>query len=367
MYCELKNILVTGAGGIGGFNFVKALRLSEKYTHEKLNIIGTDYNPYHLHFPYLDKKIQTPKHSDNTFRPLITDIVKRFDIQFIHPHPSVEAKIISQNRKQFIDLGVNLLLPEAQCIGAPKLEMLHKMQLGGISIPKTQTINSLSDITEAFKKIDSPLWIRANTGAGAYLGLKVSTENQAKLWIELNHLQHRALRTDFIIHEYLNGRDVAFDSLWHNGELITSYSRERLEYPFKHISLSGLTGTPSVSRIVYDKEANNIGIAAVKAFDSKPNGFFSVDMKADSNDKLKVTEVDGKWHTTSPLWGYAFNLINRCLGYNLAYIYLKLGSNENITLDIPKTNLFLDDYYLLRQMDCGVLLLKNNKVKLKLT
>jgi carbamoyl-phosphate synthase large subunit len=81
-------------------------------------------------------------------------------------------------------------------------------------------------------------------------------------------------------------------TLWFKGRLITSYVRERIEYPFKHISLSGITGKPSVSRIIYNEEANRVGARTVKAVDREPHGFFSVDLKGDTEGKLKVTEVE---------------------------------------------------------------------------
>ena len=40
----MKKILVTGSGGIGGVNFVRALRVID----EKFFIVGTDFNQYHL-------------------------------------------------------------------------------------------------------------------------------------------------------------------------------------------------------------------------------------------------------------------------------------------------------------------------------
>ena len=43
----MKKILVTGSGGIGGVNFVRALRVID----EKFFIVGTDFNQYHLEFP----------------------------------------------------------------------------------------------------------------------------------------------------------------------------------------------------------------------------------------------------------------------------------------------------------------------------
>ena len=117
--------------------------------------------------------------------------------------------------------------------------------------------------------------MRAKTGAGGRLSLKVNSVEEAKRWIELNVLQGRAKPSDFIVQEYLPGRDLAFDSLWH------------------------------------DSKVTEVGIAAVKALSPMPHGFYSVDIKEDADGKPKVTEVDGKWHTTAPLWGYAVNELRK--------------------------------------------------------
>lgn len=130
----------------------------------------------------------------------------------------------------------------------------------------------------------------------------------------------------------------------------------RLEYPFKHISLSGITGTPTVAKTIHEDKINKIGVAAVLALDPKPHGFYSVDIKEDGNGKPHVTEVDGKWHTTAPLWGYAVSKVLCDIKYNLAYLYLKLGYEEEIP-NIPRTNLFPENYYLIRQLDSGVVLI----------
>ena len=42
----MKKILVTGSGGIGGVNFVRALRA----TDEEFFLVGTDFNQYYLEF-----------------------------------------------------------------------------------------------------------------------------------------------------------------------------------------------------------------------------------------------------------------------------------------------------------------------------
>ncbi|MEZ0346255.1 MAG: hypothetical protein ABWK01_06875 [Infirmifilum sp.] len=51
-------ILVTGSGGIGGVNFVRALRLAEKMGKLKYFIAGTDYNQYHILFPQVDARVR---------------------------------------------------------------------------------------------------------------------------------------------------------------------------------------------------------------------------------------------------------------------------------------------------------------------
>ena len=83
---------------------------------------------------------------------------------------------------------------------------------------------------------------------------------------------------EFIIQEYLGGRDLAWDSIWYDGKLIVSYCRERLEYPFSKLTMSGITGTPTVSRIVHDDKINKLAIESVKMMSSKPHGCFSLDI-----------------------------------------------------------------------------------------
>ncbi|MFP3401858.1 MAG: hypothetical protein RXP91_06350 [Nitrososphaeria archaeon] len=220
-----------------------------------------------------------------------------------------------------------------------KLHIYNRLRERGAAVPGTFHVGSTEDIRGAFRELGSPLWIRHVSGAGGRLGLRVDSAEEAELWVRLNVVQGRAREGDFILQEYLPGRGLAFDSLWFEGELVTSYARERLEYPFRHISLSGITGTPSVARTIVDGAVNGVGISAVRALSGRP----------------VVTEVDGKWHTTAPLWGHAFA---RALGdpeYNIAHLYIRLGYGEGIP-DVPRTDLFPGDYYMIRQMDSGMIL-----------
>lgn len=237
-----------------------------------------------------------------------------------------------------------------------KLEIYEALSRYNVPVPRTAAIDSLKDIGDAFSEIGQPLWIRAKHGAGGRLGLKVDTPEQAQHWVKLNALQNRAATSDFVLQEYLPGRDLAFDSLWFKGKLVTSYARERLEYPLKHISLSGITGTPTIARTVKDQRLNEVGVEAVRALDPQPHGFFSVDVKESLSGEPVITEVDGKWHTTAPLWGYAFAKVFDKPEFNIAYVYLMLGLDGSLSFDLPEFDLFPGNHYLVRQLDAGVIL-----------
>ncbi len=332
------------------------MRLAEKQQNKKLFIVCTDHNPHFLNFSEADIKIVSPRHDDASFVPLLLESIKKYNIEFLHPHPSSEARVVSENLASFEKANVKTYLPKPTSIMPDKLEIHNALAKNHVRVPKTVEVNSFEDIDRAFSEIGKPLWIRARRGAGGRLGLKVETSEQAKHWVELNRLQHRADIADFVIQEYLPGRDLAFDSLWFKGCLVTSYCRERLEYFLKHISLSGITGTPTIARTLVDEKINRIGMEAVKALDSQPHGFFSTDIKEDASGNFVVTEVDGKWHTTAPLWGYAFAKALKKPELNITYQYLRLALDGGTDVDLPNYNLFPENFYLVRQLDAGVIL-----------
>jgi biotin carboxylase len=349
----MTRVLVTGSGGLAGVNFVRALRLSSKGYY----IVGTDFNKYHLLYPDVDARYLTPKHSDRSFIPRIAEIAIKEAADFLHPQPSSEAYVISGKRAK---IPCKVFLPPASVmrVGQDKLLSEKRLKAKGIPVAKTAEVKGKADVRAAFSKLGKPLWVRARHGAGGRLSLLCNGPAEAALWIELWVKRGGVEYDEFILQEYLPGRNIAWDSIWRDGKLVTSYSRERLEYPFKHISPSGITGTPSVSRIIHHPRLNEVGQKAVMAIDPKPNGAYSVDVKESSDGRPCITEVDsGKFHSTMPLWGY---IAVKHLGLpeyaNLADLYVRLGMGEDVRDMPPKTDLLPDGYYLLRDMDVGAYL-----------
>ncbi len=349
-------VLVTGSGGLAGVNFVRALRASDRDYY----IVGTDFNKYHLVYPDVDLRFLTPRHSDGTFIPSVSTIVREEKVQFLHPQPSSEALVVSRNRDK---LPCKVFLPESRImrVGQDKLLSQKALSKKGVPVARTVVVEKFSDVRGAFSQLGSPLWVRARHGAGGRLSLLCNDYREAQHWVELWVLRGSGV-DEFIIQEYLPGRNVAWDSIWYQGNLVTSYSRERLEYPFKHISPSGITGTPSVARTVVDASVNDVAADAVKAIDPRPHGAYSVDLKESASGVMCVTEVDsGKFHSTMPLWGYvAVKHLNLPWYANLADLYVRLGLGEEPSRAIPRTDLLPEGYYLLRDMDAGAFLWKED-------
>jgi len=357
----MKKILVTGSGGIGGVNFVRALRASD----EKFSIIGTDFNQYYLQFPDVDTRINSPRHSDSEFIPLIKKIVSDHSINFIHPQPSSEALVISKQS----EFKSKTLLPDSTILSHDKLTTQKNLSENNFPVSSTQILSSISELPSIFDTLGGgPLWIRAKKGAGGNLSLLCKTSEEAQHWIELWILKKKAELSDFMIQEYLPGQNIAWDSFWYNGKLIASYTRERIEYPFKHISPSGITGTPTVSKIIVDESINKMCESAIKSFDKNPHGNYAVDLKGDHENRMNITEIDsGKFHTTTPLWGYiSSKIFKQDSVFNLPYLYVKLGLGDITEPEILGNDIYPDQTTLLRHIDCGDWILKEDGSKVQI-
>jgi len=351
-------ILVTGAGGVGGVNFVRALREAPQAFY----IAGMDFFKYHLEFPSLDARYKSPPHNSADYMDFLTKLVEKEKIDFLHPQPEVEVEVIANNLDR---VRCRTLLPKKETIKNARDKYLTYLKLKDKSLVPKTTLYSEENLEEIFEELKSPVWIRLRKGAGGTLSLPCNTIEEAKHWVNLWMKKKGVSERDFIVQEYLPGRDIAWDSLWYNGELVTSFARERLEYIFPHVSPSRVTGTPLVSRIIEDSVVNEVAVEAVKALDEKPHGFFCLDMKEGKDEKPYVTEINIKVHTTLPLWSYiAVSHFKMPHWANIPYLYVKLGLNhDEMSLnEIPKFKL-LPKSTLLRHIDCGIILVEEDGCK----
>lgn len=347
-----KTVLVTGAGGIAGVNFVRALKASDR----NYRVAGTEYDKYYIELPDLDSRHRSPRHDSQDFVGTVSEVARREGAEFIHPQPSSEAFVLASRREE---LPAPVFLPDAASmeVGQDKLLTQERLAKASIPVASTRKVGSVEGIEGAFKELGAPVWARARHGAGGRFSLLCQKPSEAEEWVRL-WVDRGVEASEFILQSYLPGRNIAWDSIWKEGKLVTSYCRERIEYPFKHISPSGITGTPSVARIVHERGVGDASERAVKAVDPRPHGAYSIDVKEDAEGRPAVTEVDaGKFHTTMPLWGYVGVKHFKLPWYsNLADLYVRLGLGEEPPAGVPRTDLFPAGYYMIRNMDSGVIL-----------
>lgn len=351
-----KRIIVTGAGGPAAYNFIQSLRMAR----EKFYIVGTDVNKYHIELSGADVFYQLPSALDPKYIDVLNKLIQKERIELVHPQPDVEVKRLSEEREK---VKARLFLPNKRTIDIcqNKFKFNQIINKAGVKTAQSFYIQDEKSLRVGFKELKKnheKIWIRAIRGAGSRAALPLTQVEQAiawiKYWIEMKGLSWR----DFMISEFLPGREYAFQSLWKEGKLLMSQARERLEYLFGNIMPSGQTSTPSIARTVNNKAVNQAAYQAIKAVDSHATGIFCVDLKENKKGEPCVTEVNaGRFFTTSHFFSEA--------GLNMPYYYLKLAYGERISKKFKKFNNLKSNIYLIRMVDMGYKIIKKGKWRIK--
>ena len=347
----MKRILVTGAGGSAAFNFVDSLRIAK----EKFYIVGVDTRPYHLELTQVDKKYLIPRVDESNYLVELNKIIRKEKIDLVHPQPDIEVGFISKNRDK---LEAKTFLPSPLAIERcqNKASLIKILEKEKIKTGESYLVENEKNLKRIIKKMRSnheKIWIRVIRGAGSKGSLPVKTFDQAKAWIEYWKNMKGVGYKDFMATEFLPGKEFAFQSIWRDGELITSMARQRLEYLYGHLSLSGQTSTPSVAVTVHRRDVNEIATRAVLAVDKKATGIFCVDMKENKDGIPCVLEINvGRFFTTS-------NFFSRA-GSNMPYYYVKMAFEEKLP-KLEAYNPIPDNWYWVRMTDMGFKLVKKGK------
>lgn len=351
----MKRILVTGAGGPAGINFVMSLRIAP----EKMSIIGTEANKHFFYLAATDKRYLVPRATKPGYVDRLNKIIRKEKAEFLHAQPDVEVGVVSASREK---LEAPVFLPSKRAVTAcqDKLESAKLWKKKNVPVAGFIELREESDIDKAFEKLGKPMWIRARHGAGGVGSTPAHDKETASAWIR--YWKARKMGWEFIAQEHLPGRNMAFHSLWKDGELVTSMARERLEYIYPHLAPSGITGTPAVQRTIHSKAINSTGTEAVLAIDSDFNGLACVDLKENREGIPCATEINaGRMFTTSFFFPFASKLILKNYHANIPYLYVKLAFKESIP-DVPRYDALPKDIYWIRHIDAPARLVKNGKV-----
>jgi carbamoyl-phosphate synthase large subunit len=349
----MKKILITGAGGPAGANFVKSLRMGG----EKFYIAGSDMNASNLELADLDSYHLFPSSGARDYIEILNKTIEKEKIDFVHPQPDIEVFVLSENREH---INAKVFLPKKETVKTcqDKMALTKALEKNNVSVPESFPIRSLRDLTRALEVLlinSDKAWLRAIKGAGGRASLPINEVEHGAMWIDYWR-KNRGLDWDnFMLAEFLPGREFAFQSVWKDGELVTSQARQRLEYLFGYLTPSGQTSSPSLAKTVNRDDLNKIATEAVLAVDKEASGVFCIDLKENSKGLPCVTEINaGRFFTTSNFFSEA--------GANMPYIYLKLAFGEPFK-KIPRYNPLPEGWYWVRRMDMGHKLVRGERWK----
>ncbi len=300
----METILLLGAGGSAAANFLDALRQSE----HRYKVVGADASPTHLHLSDCDERAVIPRADANGYLEALLALIERHRVDVVHAQPDTDVRSVSRLRDK-LPAATYLPSPEAIELAADKLAFAQAMEAAGVAVPVAAVVESEAHLADVVTKmlVDHPkLWLRARTGAGARASLPVRKAEQAVAWVRWWAEERGMSASDFMLSEFLGGREFAYQSVWQDGELVAGQARERVEYLYGHLTPSGQTSTPSVARTVAEPEVDSLACAAIKALDPRPRGVYCVDIKESSSGEPKVTEINaGRFFTTSNFFAHA--------------------------------------------------------------
>ncbi len=350
-----KRILVTGAGGSPGSNFIASLRLVKD---DNLYIVGADINKEHLELTEgVDKKYILPTVDSPDYFTKLNAIIDHEKIDFVHSQPEPEVWAISHHKDE-VHAKTLFPKPETLAITTDKDKLNTILKKMGLHVPKAYHLHNKKDLEMALKdllKIHDRAWLRAIHGGGSRASLPINTVLQGEGWIDY-WMKMRGLKyDDFMLSEFLPGKEFAFQSIWYEGELITSMVRQRVEYLFGHLFPSGQSSSPSIAKTVHRDDVNELATKTILEVDPKATGIFCVDIKENSKGQPCVTEINaGRFFTTSINFSTA--------GLNMPYYYVLMGMGlRDQVPDLPKYNGIPAGWYWIRLTDMGYKLVKGEK------
>ncbi len=352
----MKRILVTGAGGSAGINFIHCLRMA----CDDFYIIGSDTNKWHLELPDIDASYIVPRCTDDEYLYALNRIIEKERIDIIHSQPDTEVRVLSENREK---INARNFLPSKRTVEIcqDKLCVNEILRKSEIPAPEGRLVNSstaLTEVVNVLQRKHEKVWLRARRGAGARASLPIVNERQGVMWIEYWQKMAGIGYGDFMASEFLPGREFAFQSIWEEGQLVTSAARERLEYIFGELTPSGQSSSPSVARVVHRSDVNDIATKAILTIDEKANGIFCVDLKENTQGIPCVTEINaGRFFTTTTFFS--------SLGVNMPLIYTRLAFGDEVP-PLPRYDAAPEGFFWIRLMDKGPILVSEDSWRSKI-
>jgi len=339
----MKTIIITSAGGPAAENAIQNLKLTKN-----IRVLGIDNDKPMLQLSSADIKAVV-HHSSEATDMYINDInglSAQQNITMLIPIADREIYVAALNAYRLPKMSIPNLKIVELCRNKASLYMF--MKENGFSVPEGFQL-----IKKAIA-IEKPMWMRATIGAGGYLAQRVDSKKDIEAFLHLN----RNLKRDFMLCDYLAGRNFCWTSLWVDGELVCSVTKERLKWVYDRI------GTTAIQQTVHKKEISRLCEDVIKClidlYDESMTALMMVDLK-ENGGSVYITEINaGRTGTVSLFFSLASKLVYNDYRVNFHYQLFRAHHNLKL-LPTSKHDALPQHMTYIRHIDMGSLLLWQDK------
>jgi carbamoyl-phosphate synthase large subunit len=317
-----KRLLILSAGTGASNNLIRSLKSGKK----QLRIVGCHYDRFVLKKSLADRNYLIPDSSESEFLETLRRLIEIERIDLVIPGCDSDALQLAT----FKDcLSCRVFLPNRRVIELcqDKYRLTRVLQRYGLPVARTYRIDSIEKIDQLFRRFMpcSRLWCRIRRGSGSLGSIPVANADQVRAWVKYWDEMRGVPVRDFMISEYLPGRDFCVESLWREGTLILTKMAERLIY-VDNGSPSGVSSVPALAKTVLEPHIVEICANAVRSIESKASGVFFIDIKENEKGQPCITEVNaGRF----PMMTEIHDLTGK---YNMAVMYVELALGAPVTI-----------------------------------
>jgi hypothetical protein len=333
-------LLIMGAGSAAAENLIHTLRRVEP----SLVLIGCNEDRFVLKHSAAEVRYLVPSATTREFMPRVSSLVRAGRIDLVIPTADQHVLALSRGRRL---LSRKAFLPAHSTVELcrDKYALTTALRRRSLPAPATYRVSRLDTIERIFARFGNParLWCRPRTGTCARGGGVVSSPAQARSWIRLWEEMQGIPASSFTLAEYLPGREILCQSVWHRGRLILANTFERLSYFGVDNILSGVTSLSSLAKTVVEPGVVELCRRAIRAVAPQASGAFSIDVKEDAAGRPNITEINaGRFFMAMT----AFDCV---LKHSIALTYVRLALGE--VPELREEYDAVEDYYMVRDLD----------------
>lgn len=351
----MKTILVTGIGGLTPRSITGIIREN----HPDYKIIGCDIKKRAVGFfmkGLLDEYYVCPCCTSPEYFPWIEKLVTERHIDYAFVQPESEIVEWGGYYEKYGKYPCPVFMGSKLFSASLKDKSIMADLLADTDfIPKTIKVTQENPCYEKVERvIGFPCWIRATEGTGGLGSLRLADLKNYKSWLLIN-----SDISEFTVSEFLEGRHLANEMLYYNGEYVKGAALECVEYVMADTAPSHVTGNTHFGRFLNEDRINEFCDQCIKYLEKKlgvsAHGILSFDLKENNKGDIKVTEVN--------IRHMAYVGVMAHVGFNLIEDTIKIIETGNSDM-IERAPFYHYDkpYIFLRDVDVEPIILENENI-----